>query len=414
MKKCIFTIVAKNYIGLAQILEKSIQQHESVDFYIVIADEAKGLALPPNVLIAKDVLDYQLSQWTNMSFKYNLTEFCTAIKPAVFLYLLSRGYDDIIYFDPDIYVFAPLTKVWDALTNHDMVLTPHVSGIHPSYQGESEWTICVTGIFNLGFCAIHNSKLSTQAMLWWKKRLETNAFCDRSVGTFTDQKWMDWMPGLMGDKLYVLRDLGMNIAPWNYFERKIIYNQNNQLQVIHRFDDCDADATPLVFMHFSGYDYSLLMNGAVSHQRLQNAIQYDDIKTAIEIYSKALAQSRSIFNAYLNQAYSYSTYDNGQGIDNFHRKLYDGLIQNGTTIGNPFATTQGSFYSMLKKKRLLTKESIDKLTPQNYHNVDTKIKILNRFFALICAVIGYKRYPLFVKSLYHYAQPQHHFFLIKK
>ena len=38
-KNCIFTICAKNYIGLAQALEKSILQYNNnIDFYIVVAD----------------------------------------------------------------------------------------------------------------------------------------------------------------------------------------------------------------------------------------------------------------------------------------------------------------------------------------------------------------------------------------
>lgn len=413
MKKCIFTIVAGNYIGLAKILEQSIRQHEPTDFYIFVADELEDEPVPSNVIIAKDTIGYQPELWANMAFKYNLTEFCTAIKPAIFSFLLDRGYDDIIYFDPDIYVFATLDKIWEALTHHDMVLTPHIAGIHPCYQGEAEWTMCVTGIFNLGFCAVHNSGLIRQAMSWWKKRMETNAFCNRAVGTFTDQKWMDWMPGFMGDNLCVLRDLGMNIAPWNYFERKIIQGPDNQLLVDYRFDDCEASTAPLVFMHFSGYDYSLLMKGIVTHQRLKDLVEYDDIQLATAIYSNALIENSNTFTTFLKHQYKYSTYDNGERIDNFHRKLYDGLIKQGVKISNPFATEGKCFYQLLKKKKMITNVSIDKLTPQSYRDMNSKIKTLDRFFSILYSIMGYKRYPLFVKSLYRYAQTQHHSFLIK-
>lgn len=40
MKNCAFTIVAKNYIGLVQILEKSIREYyNDLLFYIIVADE---------------------------------------------------------------------------------------------------------------------------------------------------------------------------------------------------------------------------------------------------------------------------------------------------------------------------------------------------------------------------------------
>ena len=43
---CAFTIVAKNYVGLAQLLQKSIMHHNSnIDFYIIVADELDTLRL---------------------------------------------------------------------------------------------------------------------------------------------------------------------------------------------------------------------------------------------------------------------------------------------------------------------------------------------------------------------------------
>ncbi len=88
MKECAFTIVAKNYIGLAQILGQSLQrQNPAIDFRIYVADEMTdgNATLPPNVVIAKTALkDLSDSQWTDMAFKYDLTEFCTAIKPFCF------------------------------------------------------------------------------------------------------------------------------------------------------------------------------------------------------------------------------------------------------------------------------------------------------------------------------------------
>ena len=86
MKNCAFTIVAKNYIGLAQILEKSIREYyNDLLFYIIVADEIDNelkKELSTNILVAKETLNITPETWENMSFKYNLTEFCTSIKPA--------------------------------------------------------------------------------------------------------------------------------------------------------------------------------------------------------------------------------------------------------------------------------------------------------------------------------------------
>ena len=416
-KNCIFTIVARNYIGLAQILGNSIKRyHNNIDYYIVVADDFQqgGITLPENTIVAHKILDYSENEWIDMSFKYSLTEFCTAIKPATFQFFCNKGYEKIIYFDPDIYVFSPLTTIFDILNSHDMVLTPHVAGIHPDYQGEAEWAICVTGIFNLGFCAVRNTPTIVNLMKWWRLRLMGQAFCDRTVGTFTDQKWMDWAPALLGDSLFVMRHLGMNVAPWNYFERKLFLTNDGNLHVRYRYKDNYAEDVPLVFVHFSGYDYKLLMKGIVTHQRLSNPEEYKDIELATTKYSQELINQKDVFNSFISMNYLYNEYNNGEKIENFHRRVYNGLRKEGKNLKNPFSTDKDTFYYMLKKRSMFTKEKIDKLTPQNITGMEKKIKILNLLFLLIYKIMGYKRYPLFIKSLYRYSQPENHTFLISK
>ncbi len=77
MKHCLFTICAKNYIGLAQLLGQSIAKYNyNVDFYIVVADEIDKVTThidDPYILIAKDILSIDEALWNNMTFKYNST-----------------------------------------------------------------------------------------------------------------------------------------------------------------------------------------------------------------------------------------------------------------------------------------------------------------------------------------------------
>ncbi len=419
MKKiCIFTIVAKNYIGLAQILESSIIRFhkDTVDFHIIVADEfpSKEQKTPDNVVCAKPITGYSEEEWQDMSFKYTLTEFCTAIKPAVFQYFYGKQYEKVIYFDPDIYVFSPLTKIFSALDTHDMVLTPHVADPHPIYQGEDEWAICVTGIFNLGFCGSRNADSTKKLMQWWRIRLTGQAFCDRTVGTFTDQKWMDWAPAFLGDKLCVMRDLGTNLAPWNIFEREIYQHDDHTLWVRPRHNDGDTTPSPLAFVHFSGYDYKMLLKDVISHQRLSNPEKHADMGLATQIYQDALRKGKETFLAYMSLEYSYNQYDNGCKIENFHRRLYNGLKKEGYETGNPFSTGKQSLFHILQKKNMLVKESIDKLTPKNYSDYGKKLSMLNRLFHTLYKIMGYHRYPLFIKSLYHFSQPESHTFLIPK
>ncbi len=419
MNKCIFTIVAKNYIGLGQILEQSVRDHhEDIDFYIFVADEftAVPVDLNNNIIIAKSCLGYTDSEWTDMSFKYDLTEFCTAIKPACFQHLFEKGYDAVVYLDPDIYVFSPLTYIFDKLENYDIALTPQIAGIHIHYTGEHpEWAMNVNGIFNLGFCGMKSTKLTDNILNWWRIRLMDNAFMDRSVGNFTDQKWMDWMPGFLGNHhLYVFHELGMNMAPWNFFEREIFVKEDNKLFVRYRTNDNPQREDALVFLHFAGYDYQQMKEGVIIRKRIENLQEYSDLSLATNIYRKAIIKHQTTFDRYISYPYSYAAYDNGDRIASFHRRLYHGMTEAGMYYQNPFATSKHSFHEQIKKRCMIIAENTDKLNKRNIKEFDKKKRMIGILFSLLYHLMGYKRYSLFIKSLYNYCRPELHTFLIRK
>jgi len=416
MKQCAFTIVAKNYIGLGQILGQSLKTHNpDIHFHIFVADEFddKPSNIPEEVIMAKEVLsDISHEQWRDMSFKYDLTEFCTAIKPFCFEYVFSRKYDKAYYFDPDIYLFSSIDTISDALNDHSVVLTPQVAGIHINYTGEHpEWAMNVNGIFNLGFCGIRNDDWGNKIVQWWKERLRDQAFADRSVGQFTDQKWMDWMPALLGERLYVLRSLGTNMAPWNFFERMIRKDKDGRLWVSFRHDNMPRRDDPLVFVHFAGYDYAQLKKGDIVRKRIENLKEYDDIILISSIYRDAIVANAAVFDSFITQKYSYATYDDGTPIAAFHRRLYHGMMP---MSSDPFATGKGTFYESIKKRGMIVPETIDTVSRRNIDNLKGKQKLLSYFYRCLFRLIGYKRYVMFLKSMYFYCQPEKHTFLIDK
>ena len=418
MNICAFTIVAKNYIGLARILGHSLSKvNPDINFKIFVADEfpQNVKSLPDNVIISRKVLDYSSEEWTDMSFKYDLTEFCTSIKPGVFKYLFAQGYDKVLYFDPDIYIFSSINTILQRLEDYDMVLTPQIVGIHIDYTGEHpEWAMNVNGIFNLGFCGMRKSLITDKIILWWQKRLKTECFADRSIGNFTDQKWMDWMPGLLGNEyLYISHNLGMNMAPWNYFEREL-FKKDDTLYVRFRTNDNPQHEFRLVFIHFAGYDYHKMKQGIIVRKRIENLQEYKDLHLATDIYCKAIANNKDIFDEFITLPYTYSSYDNGIPISTFHRRLYHGYSEKYGPVRNPFSTNKESFYSMIKKKGMIINDNIDKISKLNLSNMDRKRKMIGMLFCVLYKFMGYKRYVLFVKSLYNYCRPEWHLFLIRK
>ena len=414
--KCVFTIVAKNYIGLGQILGKSISKYDKdVDFFIIVVDEfsKQEKNIPSNVIFAKKNLDIPDEKWVNMSFKYDLTEFCTSVKPFSFRYFFGKGYESVIYFDPDIFVYSSLNSLFSELGDKSIMLVPHIADIHIKYDGElPEWAVMSNGIYNLGFCAMNNTQSSKLLVDWWCKRLEDCCFADRAKGFFTDQKWMDWIPGFLGEECRVSQNLGFNMAPWNFFERKI-EKRPDGYYVAHRIED-NQSQYKLVFIHFAGYDYTAFKNGEIKRKRIEGLQDYPDLYDVQSDYRDAIVAEKDTFDSFIDQQYSYNTFENGDDISFFHRRLYDGLIQDGETIENPFATGKDTFYAKLKKAHMIKPNAnLGKMNSRNISNLEGKKKIIAMLFKLLFFIGGYKRYTLFTRAIIEYYRPQNHTFLLK-
>ena len=128
------------------------------------------------------------------------------------------------------------------------------------------------------------------------------------------------------------------------------------------------------------------------------------------IYRDAIIANTSVFDAFITQPYTYATYDNGDPIAAFHRRLYHGL----TLHHSPFTTGAGTFHDAIGRRGMLIKEKIDNVSRRNIDNLEGKHRQLARFYSILYRLLGYKRYVMFLKSLYFYCRPEMHTFLINK
>ncbi len=418
MKPTIFTIVAKNYIGLAQVLEQSVlANHPAVDFLIFVADELPIAleGLPTNVLEAKKCLSFDEQKWYELAFKYNLVEFCTAIKPFCFQYLFAqKQVAKAIYLDPDVYVYNSLDVILDKLDQVPIILTPHITNIQTQFNGDyPDYLFLLNGTFNLGFLALKKSAAADKLINWWGSRLLDQCFFDNDRGMATDQKWMNLVPALFTSVDYhVLQEKGMNVAPWNYFERKIS-NQEGRLMVTNREDKNDAKATPLVFVHFSGYDYKSFSNHQIAHKK-EDFATYADLAIVFEQYANALKSG--YFDKYFSLPYSYNQFANGKQILSIQRRFYRRQLEEGIFYDNPFSTEKNSFYDKLESKKLIDHAilSADKVTNKSIQSFDKKITVVNWAFKTIKRFIGIRRYSIFIRFLKRYAKEENQVFLLDK
>jgi len=419
LNNCAFTICAKNYIGLAKILEQSLKLYDpDIDFKIIIADEIQETNLiPENAFIAKNILPINSTLWQEMTFKYNLTEFCTAIKPFSFKYLFDKfKYEKIIYLDPDILVYSSINDIINKLDNYNIILTPHIVNFYFKYTGElEEKSYLNSGVFNLGFLALHDGKETNKFLSWWSERLIKFCYNEILDAYFTDQKWMDLIPCFFdSEKLFICRHPGYNIAPWNFFEREI-FIENGEYRVRERNKYNNQHSFPIIFVHYSGFNYMQLLSGNVHHKNINSDFNYSDIQLLFEYYQKYLIQNKEYFEKYISLNYDYNYFDNNKPILMFHRRLFRGLLNKGEIIAEPFKTDNGSFYSILLKKKLILHDiKIEKITRYSINNIGKKLNFINKIFHLIFKLVGLKKFILFIKVLKLYSRFENQIYLINK
>lgn len=257
MKQAVFTIVAQNYLTMGEVLGESVKHNNSnLDFYIIVADSNINSSVEPeygdkaqHIIGASEL---QIPKFNELAFKYNVTEFCTALKPFSFNYLLNKGYDKVIYFDPDIYVFSSLHPILDRLDSSSLIVTPHVCTLQNHYTGlVPEPMLMHVGIYNFGFCAFANTQNSASILEWWQTRLIDQCYADKLEALHTDQKWMDFIPSLTDD-IYIERHLGCNMAIWNWHER-LLHEEENKFWVSNRVQP--SEKVLLIFFHFSNFSF---------------------------------------------------------------------------------------------------------------------------------------------------------------
>lgn len=410
----IFTIVTTNYIPLSNILGDSIKENQpNTDYKVFIADKFEPnsvAAISKYDFFPLDVLD--IFNIESMAFKYNLTEFCTAIKPKCFEFLFTLSYSKIVYLDPDIYVYSDFKSIYSILDNHSICISPHILYPEENYTGYwPQGAILASGIYNLGFIGLGNTNNSKSFVKWWAKNLEDKCYNERSDGFFTDQKWIDFCPVFFPDT-HIIRELGINVALWNIHEREIKIDEG-KYYVIERNRNDKRICDQLHFIHFSNLNFNKAQN---FDQFIPFTIHKNlDFIDFIDFYRKKLIEN-DFLNISKSYKYQFNHFQNGITINKIHRRLFRKLIENGFAFNDPFSTEKESFYSILKKNRLIynSNKNIDIIDNSNDSNFSKKFVLITLLCKILVRIIGIKRYTFLCRFGLWFFKYENQIFLVKE
>jgi hypothetical protein len=383
------TIVSLNYLAFARTLAQSLKRnHPDLPIYVLIVDEAGGdpdLESDAGLFQAIEVGALGIAGFRNVSFRYDILELNTNVKPSFLKHLIGLGFSKVVYFDPDIEVFSGIGFLGEELETHSILLTPHTmvpidDGHHPSEQDHLN-----SGVFNLGFIAVNASAESLAFLDWWESRCLRLGYSDIRDGLFVDQKWAAFIPCYF-PSAKILRHAGCNVAYWNLHERSL-GSHDDRLLV--------NQSEPLVFFHFSGITLDCLDRISKYQDRTRLAARPDVLPLFEEYRRQLLANGHDRMKA---KPYAFGRFGDGTPISALARRYFS-LMEGRLTDADPFSP-QGEFYRWARSKRLLSAGSdAKKFTAANYDPKDIRIRVINRLLMMSRYLLGPDRFTALMKYL---------------
>ncbi len=386
------TIVSPNYVAYARTVAQSyLAQHPGDRFFVlIVADlvDVSGFADEP--FEAVSLYGIGLEDVRRAAMKYEILELNTNVKPTFMRWLIARhGLERLVYLDPDIFVYAPLTPVFEALEENDAVLTPHMTT--PVFDGKipGEQELLYNGTYNLGFIAVRNTAESDRLLAWWERRCLDLGFSEGRTGLFVDQKWMNLAPGLF-EHVAILRHRGCNMAYWNLHDRVL----------------SGDDARPLVngedvlcFFHFSGVvpsDAAVLSK----HTDRFTLATRPDLQGIFTAYKAAVLANK---DAKLEQVpYGFSEFSDGTAVNRLARRLY--AQHEARFAGSDPFDAAGPFFRWASEARLLAGRAASvKATWHEFSGTDRRVEAVHSLLKLALRVLGANRYELLMRYLAHIA-----------
>lgn len=278
-KRAVCSIASVNYFAQIRNMVKSVKStNVGIEVYVLLTDSfkfsydfseyAKG-----DGFHLLSIYDLEVDKAEAYMYKYDVVGFNSMFKPWILKYLLEKGgYSKVLYIDPDMMVFHQLNLAYDYLDRYSIILTPHM--ISDNGSNIEEVNNCLKfGVYNLGFIGVSDTEEGIGFLKWWGDKLKRYCYLDYGEGMAWDQKWIDLVPALFNE-VFVLKDMGYNVAFWNLFERLLSGTQGN-IMVNGQY--------PLVIYHFS--HYKLYAKEYLTYYEENNYIDFPENVCLKEMYN---------------------------------------------------------------------------------------------------------------------------------
>ncbi len=230
------TLFDSGFLPMGLCLHSSLEQHaKNYHLWILCMDESvedhlNKLALPNVSLVP--LRNFETEAMRNVKQNRSRGEYCWTLTPFLPQYVLEHAQNikRATYLDADIFFFQDPQIIFSEFekSGKAALITEHAFA--PEYE-QSE----LSGRFCVQFMPFTNSSAAREILKWWQDKCIEWCFARHEEGKFGDQKYLDVWPVIFPDKVHILENKSLTLAPWN----------------VRHFLKIDRSCSP-VFFHFHG------------------------------------------------------------------------------------------------------------------------------------------------------------------
>ncbi|GAA0181787.1 glycosyl transferase [Clostridium sediminicola] len=235
-------ITSKEYLIKAITLYRSIKDKiNNFQLFILCVDNTaydilKKLKLVNVTLIRHLSVEKEFQELNEIKSHRSLKEYCWTLKAPLIKYVMDKyGIQSVVYLDSDLYFFDEPSKIFESWKDYSILMCDQRA------KGELQRT---HGYYQAGLVGFRRDNYGIPCLNWWKDRCLEWCYDNVDEGNerWGDQKYLDKIP-FEFKSIKVVRDLGVNAAPWNIVE-------NNKFKIDKKADGIYINNNKLIVYHF--------------------------------------------------------------------------------------------------------------------------------------------------------------------
>jgi hypothetical protein len=146
-------------------------------------------------------------------------EFYFTLSPCWPRWLLATQVEiaQITYLDADLFLFGSLDGMWAEMESRgaSVLITAHRFGAELKRFEKH-------GVYNVGILSFRRDEAGLGCLDDWRERCLAWCYDRLEDGKYADQKYLEAWPERWGNVVWVCEDAGINAAPWNWTNHRVV------------------------------------------------------------------------------------------------------------------------------------------------------------------------------------------------